>query len=199
VPPQGGRKHPQQEYIQVNTDKILFICGGAFVGLDQILSKRKNKAVLGFGSAHAPVDALLPDPAGVQPEDLLQFGLIPEFIGRLPVISRLEPLSEEDLVRVLTEPRNAITRQYRKLLAMEGVELEITRDGLLAMAQEAVKRGTGARALRSIFERLMLDVMFEVPGRDDVHKVVINASTVRGERPATLRKKKRDSLKKSAA
>jgi len=199
VPPQGGRKHPQQEYIQVNTDKILFICGGAFVGLDQILAKRKNKAVLGFGSAHAPAEPALPDPAGIQPEDLLHFGLIPEFIGRLPVISRLEPLTEDDLMRVLTEPRNAITRQYRKLLAMEGVELEITRDGLRAMAQEAVKRGTGARALRSIFERLMLDVMFEVPGRDDIREVVINAATVRGERPATLRKKKRDPLKKNAA
>jgi ATP-dependent Clp protease ATP-binding subunit ClpX len=199
VPPQGGRKHPQQEYIQVNTDKILFICGGAFVGLDQILAKRKNKAVLGFGSAHAPPEPSVPEPSGVQPEDLLHFGLIPEFIGRLPVISRLEPLTEDDLMRVLTEPRNAITRQYRKLLAMEGVSLEITRDGLRAMAQEAVKRGTGARALRSIFERLMLDVMYEVPGRDDVREVVINASTVRGERPATLRKKKREPIKKNAA
>jgi ATP-dependent Clp protease ATP-binding subunit ClpX len=130
---------------------------------------------------------------------LLHFGLIPEFIGRLPVISRLEPLTEDDLMHVLTEPRNAITRQYRKLLAMEGVELDITRDGLRAMAQEAVKRGTGARALRSIFERMMLDVMYEVPGRDDIRQVVINATTVRGERPATLRKKKRDGLKKDAA
>lgn len=199
VPPQGGRKHPQQEYIQVNTDKILFICGGAFVGLDQILAKRKNKSVMGFGSAHAEKDRHLPDPAGVQPEDLLHFGLIPEFIGRLPVISRLESLDEEQLVRVLTEPRNAITRQYRKLLAMEGVELDVSRDGLRAMAQEAVRRGTGARALRSIFERLMLDVMYEVPGRDDVREVAINAATVRGERPAVLRKKKRDNAKKDAA
>jgi ATP-dependent Clp protease ATP-binding subunit ClpX len=173
----------------VNTDKILFICGGAFVGLDQILARRKNKPVLGFGSAHAPAPSDLPDPSGVQPEDLLHFGLIPEFIGRLPVISRLEPLTEDDLMHVLTEPRNAITRQYRKLLAMEGVELDITRDGLRAMA----------RALRSIFERMMLDVMYEVPGRDDIRQVVINATTVRGERPATLRKKKRDGLKKDAA
>jgi ATP-dependent Clp protease ATP-binding subunit ClpX len=192
VPPQGGRKHPQQEYIQVNTDKILFICGGAFVGIDQIMSRRKNKPVMGFASAHAPAAAESPDPGGVQPEDLLQFGLIPEFIGRLPVVSRLQPLSEEDLVRVLTEPRNAISRQYGKLLAMEGVQLEITRDGLRAMAQEAVSRGTGARALRSIFERLMLDVMYEVPSRDDVRQVVLSGATVRGERPAMLRKKKRD-------
>jgi ATP-dependent Clp protease ATP-binding subunit ClpX len=148
--------------------------------------------VMGFASAHAPAAAESPDPGGVQPEDLLQFGLIPEFIGRLPVVSRLQPLSEEDLVRVLTEPRNAISRQYGKLLAMEGVQLEITRDGLRAMAQEAVSRGTGARALRSIFERLMLDVMYEVPSRDDVRQVVLSGATVRGERPAMLRKKKRD-------
>ncbi len=197
VPPQGGRKHPQQEYIQVNTDKILFICGGAFVGIDQILSRRKNKSVMGFGAMSEQKPETV-DPSGVQPEDLLQFGLIPEFIGRLPVLSRLEPLTEDDLMRVLTEPRNAITRQYRKLLAMEGVGLEITKDGLRAMAQEAVKRGTGARALRSIFERLMLDVMYEVPGREDVREVVVNAATVRGEKPAQLRKKKRE-LKKDAA
>jgi ATP-dependent Clp protease ATP-binding subunit ClpX len=202
VPPQGGRKHPQQEYIQVNTDKILFICGGAFVGLDDIIKRRKNRAVMGF-NAIAPSqrgrDESLPDPSGVQPEDLLHFGLIPEFIGRLPIISRLAPLSEDDLMRVLTEPRNSITRQYHKLLAMEGVQLEVTKDGLRAMAQEAVKRGTGARALRSIFERLMLDVMFDVPSRDDVREVVINASVVLGERPPILRKKKKDRRAKDAA
>jgi ATP-dependent Clp protease ATP-binding subunit ClpX len=135
----------------------------------------------------------------VQPEDLLHFGLIPEFIGRLPILSRLAPLSEEDLMQVLTEPRNSITRQYHKLLAMENVRLEITRDGLRAMAQEAVKRGTGARALRSIFERLMLDVMFDVPSRDDVREVVINSSVVNGDRPPLLRKKKKERGAKDAA
>lgn len=199
VPPQGGRKHPQQEYIQVNTDKILFICGGAFVGLDQIIARRKNRAVLGFGSVHSQNEDPSMDPSGVQPEDLLQFGLIPEFIGRLPIISRLQALTENELIRVLTEPRNAITKQYRKLLAMEGVELEITRDALKEMAREAVKRGTGARALRSIFERIMLDVMYEVPGRSDVRQVVINAQTVRGQKPALLRKKKRERASQNAA
>ncbi|MGI8604337.1 MAG: ATP-dependent Clp protease ATP-binding subunit ClpX [Verrucomicrobiales bacterium] len=201
VPPQGGRKHPQQEYIQVNTEKILFICGGAFVGLDDILKRRGNKAVMGFAAFHpgAPKSEANPDPSGVQPEDLLHFGLIPEFIGRLPIVSRLAPLCEEDLMQVLTEPRNSITRQYHKLLAMEDVRLEITRDGLRAMAQEAVKRGTGARALRSIFERLMLDVMFDVPSRDDVREVVINSSVVNGERPPLLRKKKKERRTKDAA
>jgi ATP-dependent Clp protease ATP-binding subunit ClpX len=202
VPPQGGRKHPQQEYIQVNTDRILFVCGGAFIGLDDIIKRRRNKAVLGF-SAMAPdksagVDGV-PDPSGVQPEDLLHFGLIPEFIGRLPVISRLAALGEDDLMRVLTEPRNSITRQYHKLLAMEGVRLEVTRDGLRAMAEEAVKRGTGARALRSIFERLMLDVMFDVPSRDDVREVVINSSVVRGERTPILRRKRKERTARDAA
>ncbi len=204
VPPQGGRKHPQQEYIQVNTDKILFICGGAFVGLDEMIARRKNKAVMGFGAIATPEvkkkdDEQTRELAAVQPEDLLGFGLIPEFIGRLPIISRLQPLSEKDLIRVLTEPRNAITRQYRKLLAFEGVDLDVTRDGLQAMAAEAAKRGTGARALRSIFERIMLDVMYDVPGRDDVKDVVINKAVVEGTRPAVLRKKKKERASKDAA
>ncbi|RYD26268.1 MAG: ATP-dependent Clp protease ATP-binding subunit ClpX, partial [Verrucomicrobiaceae bacterium] len=124
-------------------------------------------------------------------EDLIGFGLIPEFIGRLPIISTLQPLSEEDLLRILTEPKNSIIRQYSKLLGMEGVELQVTRDGLLALAAAAVKRGTGARALRSIFEGIMLDIMFEVPGRDDIRTVIINRSVVEGEKPAVLRKRKR--------
>jgi ATP-dependent Clp protease ATP-binding subunit ClpX len=194
VPPQGGRKHPHQECIQVNTDKILFICGGAFVGLDDLIKRRRNKAVVGFGaigqSATPSAAEAMIDPSGVQPEDLLHFGLIPEFIGRLPIISRLQPLDEKDLMRVLTEPRNAITKQYQKLLALDGVHLEVTRDGLLAMAQEAVKRGTGARALRAIFERLMLDVMFDTPGRTDVAEVMINKAVVAGERAAVLKKRK---------
>jgi ATP-dependent Clp protease ATP-binding subunit ClpX len=195
VPPQGGRKHPQQEYIQVDTSNILFICGGAFVGLDQMITRRRGRNVMGFGAVDAnkarvetPVSEAL---RHVLPEDLLGFGLIPEFIGRLPVISTLQPLTEDDLLRILTEPKNSIIRQYSKLLSMEGVELQVTRDGLQALAAAALKRGTGARALRSIFETIMLDIMFEVPGRDDIRTVILNKSVVEGEKPATLRKRKR--------
>ncbi|MDA0811908.1 MAG: ATP-dependent Clp protease ATP-binding subunit ClpX [Verrucomicrobia bacterium] len=202
VPPQGGRKHPQQEYIQVNTEKILFICGGAFVGLEGIIDRRQGKRVLGFGAGGEvpPVGKQGAAVAvggergetktkgklsGIQPEDLLGFGLIPEFIGRLPIISCLEQLGTEELIRVLTEPQNAMVKQYSKLL------VNITKDGLEAFAAEAILRGTGARALRSIFERIMLDVMYEVPSRDDIKGVTINKSVVEGERPPILRKKKK--------
>jgi ATP-dependent Clp protease ATP-binding subunit ClpX len=195
VPPQGGRKHPQQEYIQVDTSNILFICGGAFVGLEQMITRRRGKNVMGFGAVadnkvrvETPVSEALKH---VLPEDLLGFGLIPEFIGRLPVLSSLKPLTEEDLLRILTEPKNSIVRQYSKMLELEGVELTVTRDGLQALAAAAVKRGTGARALRSIFEGLMLDVMFDVPGRTDVASVTINRAVVEGEKPALLKKRKR--------
>ncbi len=192
VPPQGGRKHPQQEYIQVNTEKILFIVGGAFVGLPEIIKRRKGSKTLGFGGAGAAgsgegdekVDLL-----AVEPEDLLSFGLIPEFIGRLPVISSLSELKVDDLVKILTEPKNAMVKQYSKLLALEGVELNITRDALQALAEEAVKRGTGARALRSLFEKLMLDIMYDLPSRKDVAKVTINRAVVEGKRAPTLKKK----------
>jgi len=194
VPPQGGRKHPQQEYIQVNTEKILFICGGAFVGIEDIISRRKGANVLGFGKTAEEMkqdeaDAIPDSIAKIEPEDLLSFGLIPEFIGRLPVISSLETLTEADLVRILTEPKNAMVKQYEKLLAMDGVTLKITQDGLEAFASEAVRRGTGARALRSIFERVMLDLMYEIPSRDDVASVTLNAAAVEGKRPPTVRKR----------
>ena len=197
VPPQGGRKHPQQEYIQVDTSNILFIVGGAFVGLDQMITRRRGKNVMGFGAVDDN-KARLQTPASealkhVLPEDLLGFGLIPEFIGRLPVISSLAPLTEDDLLRILTEPKNSIVRQYHKQLDLEGVELQVTRDALQALAAAAVKRGTGARALRSIFENLMLDVMFDVPGRDDIKMVTINRAVVEGEKPAILKKRKRPS------
>ena len=204
VPPQGGRKHPQQEYIQVDTEKILFICGGAFVGLEGIIDRRQGKRVLGFGAGGEELKSApqgLPDKGkgavkkgkldGVQPEDLLGFGLIPEFIGRLPVISCLEALEIEELIRVLTEPQNAMVKQYSKLLAMDGVALNITKDGLEALAKEAIARGTGARALRSIFERIMLDVMYDVPSRDDVKSITINRAVVEGERSPVIRKKKK--------
>ena len=190
VPPQGGRKHPQQEYIQVNTENILFICGGAFVGLDKLMERRRGKAVMGFLSSPDGTATDTPrNPRGIEPEDLLSFGMIPEFIGRLPIVCQLEELSEAELIRVITEPKNALLKQFSKLLSMDGVELNVTRDGMAAMAKEARSRGTGARGLRSIFERLMLDVMYEVPSRTDVRSVSINEAVVRGDRPPMLRKK----------
>jgi ATP-dependent Clp protease ATP-binding subunit ClpX len=193
VPPQGGRKHPQQEYIQVNTEKILFICGGAFVGLEDLVKRRLGRNTLGF---HSDANAMeLDDPSvnileRVQPEDLLHFGLIPEFIGRLPVISSLRKLSEDELINILTEPKNALIKQYSKQLAMNGVKLRVTRDAYRALAEEAVRRGTGARALRSIFERLMLDVMFDVPSRGDIEAVTINRPVVTGARPPLIRRRR---------
>jgi len=190
VPPQGGRKHPQQEYIQVNTENILFICGGAFVGLDEIIKRRKGKQTMGFKSGMPTVgEDEKKGPLTVEPEDLLGYGLIPEFVGRLPVVCSLESLTEQELVRVLTEPKNALLKQYAKLMNMDGVDLSINKDGLAAMAREAVKRGTGARGLRSIFERIMLDVMYDVPSRMDVRSVSINEAVVKGERPPILRKR----------
>ncbi len=207
VPPQGGRKHPQQEYIQVDTEKILFICGGAFVGLEDIIARRSGKNVLGFGATteeeeaneaktQAAEETAVNPVAGVTPEDLLGFGLIPEFVGRLPIISALNELTEKQLVEVLTKPKNAMVKQYRKLLSMDGVDLEIRPDGLDAMAKEALERGTGARALRSIFEKLMLDVMFECPSRKGESKVVITKAMVEGSSEVTM---KRKSASKDAA
>ncbi|RYD38701.1 MAG: ATP-dependent Clp protease ATP-binding subunit ClpX [Verrucomicrobiaceae bacterium] len=196
VPPQGGRKHPQQEYIQVNTEKILFICGGAFVGLEDMVRRRLGKNTLGFHSdiSRADLDdATLNILEKVQPEDLLHFGLIPEFIGRLPVISSLRKLTEDELVSILTEPKNALVKQYAKQLAMNGVKLRVTRDALRALAEEAVRRGTGARALRSIFEKMMLDVMFDIPSRGDIEAVTINRPVVLGERSPLIRKRRADS------
>ena len=194
VPPQGGRKHPQQEYIQVNTEKILFICGGAFSGLDKIISRRVVSKTMGFGAVHAPANKAASDAElmkQLMPEDLQHFGLIPEFIGRLPVLSTLEPLTEDDLLRILTEPKNSLVRQYAKLMEIEGVDLQVTRDGLQALAAAALKRGTGARALRSLFEKLTLDIMFEVPGQDDIKTVVINRAVVEGERGPIIKRKKK--------
>ncbi len=192
VPPQGGRKHPQQEYIQVNTNNILFICGGAFVGLEDIVKRRLGRQTLGFSNAGTVARSEEEDKNAlrhVEPEDLIAFGLIPEFVGRLPVICTLEPLAEQELVRVLTEPKNALLKQYAKLMRMNGVDLTLTKDGLLAMAREAIKRGTGARGLRSIFERIMLDVMYDVPSRTDVRSVSINEAVVKGERAPIVRKR----------
>jgi ATP-dependent Clp protease ATP-binding subunit ClpX len=194
VPPQGGRKHPHQEYIQVNTEKILFICGGAFVGLDKIVQKRVGQKTMGFGSRMVSGGSELAVPIGnnvmePEPEDLLGFGMIPEFIGRLPVVSTFAALTEDELMLVLTEPKNAMVKQYTKLFAMEGANLTVTRDALRSLAAQAVKKGTGARALRSLLERLMLDVMYELPSRDDVADVIINRAVVEGRRTPLIRKK----------
>ncbi|MEM1060401.1 MAG: ATP-dependent Clp protease ATP-binding subunit ClpX [Verrucomicrobiota bacterium] len=193
VPPQGGRKHPHQEYIQVNTDRILFICGGAFAGLDKIIQRRVGKKTLGFG--HAPHETGAKDHPEdrvmhlVEPEDLINFGLIPEFIGRLPVESVLDELTEDELMEVLTEPKNALTKQYAKLFSMENVTLHFTKDALRALAQEAIRKGTGARALRAAMEKIMLDLMYELPSRTDVAEVTINRAAVEGRKPPIVQTK----------
>ena len=190
VPPQGGRKHPQQEFIRIDTSNILFICGGAFVGLDKIIQRRCGKQVLGFTrliddeaeKAEKAAENLEKNPySKCEPEDLIRFGLIPEFVGRLPVVTSLEPRDRDDLIRILKEPKNALIRQYQRLLAMEGVTLEFTDDALIALADKAVQRGTGARGLRAILEELMTDVMFEAPSAEGVTRCVIDADAVRGE------------------
>ncbi|MBS2969915.1 ATP-dependent protease ATP-binding subunit ClpX [Metabacillus sp. KIGAM252] len=187
VPPQGGRKHPHQEFIQIDTTNILFICGGAFDGIEQIIKRRLGKKVIGFGSDNTKEELdqkmLL---SKVLPEDLLKFGLIPEFIGRLPVISSLEPLDEDALVEILTKPKNALVKQYQKMLDLDGVELEFEDEALLEISKKAIERKTGARGLRSIIEGLMLDVMFELPSRDDIEKCVITGATVSDQVPPKL-------------
>ena len=191
VPPQGGRKHPHQEYIQVNTEKILFVCGGAFVGLDKIISRRLGNKVLGFHSAQVCVaqNEAQETLKNTEPEDLLSFGMIPEFIGRLPIVTALDALTEDELMLILTETRNAMVKQYTKLLAMEGVNLVVTRDALRSLAQQAQTKGTGARALRSMFEKIMLDVMYDVPSREDIADVVVNRAVVEGKRAPLIRRK----------
>jgi len=194
VPPQGGRKHPHQEYIQVNTEKILFICGGAFVGLDKIVQKRIGQRMMGFNSPTLEVEAALAREAvrHVEPEDLLSFGMIPEFIGRLPVLSALDALTEDELVAILTDTKNAMIKQYTKLFSMEGVDLSVTKGALKALAAQAVTKGTGARALRSMLERIMLEIMYEVPSREDIAEVTINRAVVEGKKPPLIRVKKQD-------
>ncbi|OOE05647.1 ATP-dependent protease ATP-binding subunit ClpX [Anoxybacillus kestanbolensis] len=186
VPPQGGRKHPHQEFIQIDTTNILFICGGAFDGLEPIIKRRLGKKVIGFSSdAQAEVEEkdLL---SKVLPEDLLKFGLIPEFVGRLPVITSLQPLDEDALVDILVKPKNALVKQYEKMLELDDVELEFEEGALREIAKRAIERKTGARGLRSIIEGIMLDVMFELPSREDVQKCIITAETVRGEKAPLL-------------
>ena len=188
VPPQGGRKHPQQELIRIDTTNILFILGGAFVGLERIIADRIGKKGVGFNAdltdtSKHNVGVLL---GSVLPEDLNKFGMIPEFVGRLPVVTNVEELTEEDLVHILTQPKNALVKQYQRLFSLEGVHLEFTETALRAIAEQAVVHGTGARGLRSIMERMLLDLMYELPGRTDVQKVVITENVVRENGEPTL-------------
>ncbi len=189
VPPQGGRKHPNQEFVQIDTTNILFICGGAFSGLDKVIRMRSEKGGIGFGAEvkskddRKEIGAVLRD---VQPEDLIKFGLIPEFVGRLPVVATLEDLDEHALMRILTEPKNALIKQYQKLFAMEGVELEFRENSLLAIAKKALARKTGARGLRSILEHTLLDIMYDLPSMSNVAKAVIDDGVVSGENQPIL-------------
>ena len=181
VPPQGGRKHPHQEFLQIDTTNILFICGGAFDGMDQVISRRIGKKTIGFNSEIKSVKETSGELLKkIQPEDLLKFGLIPEFVGRLPVMVTLDELDTETLVRIIIEPKNALLKQYKKLFSMDNVELEIEDDAMVKIAEKAIERKTGARGLRSIMEGLMTDVMFEIPSRQDVRKCVITKDTVDG-------------------
>lgn len=187
VPPQGGRKHPQQEFIQIDTTNILFIVGGAFDGIETIVKNRLGDKTIGFGAdSKQSYDESKSIMQQIIPEDLLKFGLIPEFIGRLPILTALEKLSEDDLVRILTEPKNALVKQYSKLLEFDGVKLEFEEDALREVAHLAIERNTGARGLRSIIEATMRDIMFEVPSNKEIEKVIISKDTVLGEAEPTL-------------
>jgi ATP-dependent Clp protease ATP-binding subunit ClpX len=178
VPPQGGRKHPHQEFIQIDTTNVLFIVGGAFAGLEKLIESRNGKKGLGFGSElHTPKD-LGESYGDVMPEDLMKFGLIPEFIGRLPVITTVSPLDSDALVKILTEPRNALVKQYKKMFEIDGVDLEFTDEAIEAVAEQALKRGTGARGLRAIMEEVLLPVMFDVPSDDGIARVVVTREVV---------------------
>jgi ATP-dependent Clp protease ATP-binding subunit ClpX len=203
VPPQGGRKHPQQEFLQVDTRNILFICGGAFSGLERVIQSRSERSGIGFGAeiktkaeARKVGDVL----RGVEPEDLIKYGLIPEFVGRLPVVAILDELDEKALIQILTEPKNALAKQYHKLFKLEGVELEIRDDALSAVARRAMERKTGARGLRSILERSLLDVMFELPSLENVKKVVVEASVItEGAKPLLIYAENDDQGRKRAS
>ena len=184
VPPQGGRKHPNQEFVQVDTTNILFICGGAFDGLDKVIRARSEKGGIGFGAQvksrdnRKDISVVLRE---VEPEDLIKYGLIPEFVGRLPVVATLEELDEKALIQILTEPKNALIKQYQRMFLMEGVELEIRDEGLMAISRKALQRKTGARGLRSILEHVLLDIMFDLPSMKNVQKVVIDEGTITGD------------------
>jgi len=201
VPPQGGRKHPHQEFIQLDTTNILFICGGAFDGIEKIIQSRTGKKVMGFGAEIQPkqemrIGEIL---SHILPEDLLRYGLIPEFVGRLPIIVTLDALDEDALVRILTEPRNALVKQYEKLLDLDGVSLEFQNDALKAIAQEALRRNTGARGLRSILEDIMLEIMYDIPSQQDITKCVVTKDTILNkEKPIVISMERQKKKEESA-
>lgn len=196
IPPQGGRKHPQQEFLQIDTSNMLFICGGAFADLDKVIMQRTNKTGIGFSASIKGEDtkkSLSETLSNVEPEDLIKYGLIPEFIGRLPVVAVLDELDEEAFVTILTEPKNSLTKQYQKLFTMEGVELEFTKDALVATAKKTLARKTGARGLRSIFEAALLDLMYQLPAMDSVEKVIVDKDTIDSQAEPQIIYKQQDS------
>jgi ATP-dependent Clp protease ATP-binding subunit ClpX len=186
VPPQGGRKHPQQEYIQINTRNILFICGGAFDGLEKIVEQRRGQRRIGFSDLDPAEDSLISALRGVEPEDMLRFGLIPELVGRLPVLTTLDPLDDDALIRILQEPKNALVKQYGKMFDLEGIRLTFDPEAIAAIARKALERGTGARGLRAVLEDVMRDVMYDIPSREDVREVVITRESVNETVPPLL-------------
>lgn len=199
VPPQGGRKHPHQEFIQIDTTNILFICGGAFDGIDKIIQNRVGNKTMGFGADlrkkhESDIGEILKQ---IQPTDLIKYGLIPEFVGRVPVVASLNALDEESLIRILTEPRNALVKQFKKMFSIDGITLEFQPEALELIAKEAIDRKTGARGLRSIVENIMLDTMYELPSRDDIEKCLITKEAVQGETPIYVAKEKRSGKKRN--
>lgn len=202
VPPQGGRKHPNQEYVQVNTENILFVCGGAYVGLEEIINKRVGQRFLGYNQAQVEEEeeeSAENIVAKLEPEDLVKFGMIPEFIGRLPITTVLEELSAEDLQKILKDTKNALVKQYEKLFALDGVNLRFNNDALKGIAEQAKKLKTGARALRSIMEKIMLDVMYDLPHYEDVDEIVITRGVVDGKRKPQIKRQAKEALKPSTS
>lgn len=200
VPPQGGRKHPQQELLQIDTKNILFICGGAFVGLDKIIEKRQNKNTLGFSAETSSDDdkKLSQVIREIQPQDLIKYGLIPEFVGRLPIVVGLDELTEDALVKIMTEPKNALVKQYKTMFKIDGVDLDIKPEAVRAVAKKAMKLKTGARGLRTIMEDIMLDIMFVTPDDKTISKLVVNEETVKTKQPEIIKKEKEETEEKTA-
>ncbi len=193
VPPHGGRKHPQEDFIQIDTTNILFICGGAFVGLEKVVDKRKDSSSLGFGGVLKERENMYSENIHeLQPDDLIKYGLIPEFVGRMPIVAALDPLTEEDLVRILTEPKNSIVKQYKKMLKLNDVELEFTEGALKAVAQKSIALKTGARGLRAIVEKIMLDVMYDIPSDKSVTSVTVTEDCVNKNAPPVIARKRKE-------